>query len=267
MVWPPSWAGPCSSPRASGGTAAPSQRRGVASNVHLHPRAGTARDGPDTGGGRPLVHGPDQRPLTRTLLLPVTRWHWQSTRGQAGRGSAHGACSATSPAAGTPTHQRAAPVDDPHQVQGAAAYITAEPMELGRTCHYFLGGVRVEAAPPPPTCPAVPAVGAWHLGTVPPPRRNSTPRTFSGSDSGPGSPPPSTPGGREPRSGDRRCPVSTRPHPCPFPLRAGGMVRTPTPSATSSWHAAPVGIILPRGQLKGAQKGSGRAQGAATRSR
>ena len=134
----------------------------------------------------------------------------------------------------------APPALDVPPVQGAADVdITREPMEVGPTCHYVMGGVRVDADTqaatdtgarrwPPRAC------AANRLGVLYP--------TCWSSACGPGATPPSAAAAAASRPPTR--PRSRRPSAGPGPLRAGRRRREPLPSSMScgtacrSWSAS-----------------------------
>ena len=150
---------------------------------------------------------------------------------KAGRGSPHGGVFLDIASRRTPEYIRRRLPSMYHQfMELAGVDITAEPMEVGPTCHYIMGGVRVDAdtaggrrarASSPPA--------RWRAACTAPTASAATPcPTSSSSAAGPASAPPTIAEGRAGtpkrrrgggRRGDRRGARA---------LRARGRARTPT---------------------------------------
>ena len=104
-------------------------------------------------------------PHARTCCL-ATRWPGPSTPRSRRAGAVPTAgCSSTSPAAATPTTSSAACRRcTTSSCELADVDITKEPMEVGPTCHYMMGGVRVDAETQASTVPGLFAAGEVAAG-------------------------------------------------------------------------------------------------------
>ena len=138
----------------------PPERDGRAVHVPLHARDVPRRVRRDEEECRRWVEGDrkkNRRPpelLTRDVVARAIRDEVRE-----GRGSPHGGVFLDISYRARRVHQEEAPVDVP-PVQGAGDVdITKEPMEVGPTMHYHMGGVRVNAETAQSTVPGLFAAG------------------------------------------------------------------------------------------------------------
>ena len=147
MVWPPQRArhprdrGRARRRRARSRTARASGSCSTTSPSSSRPRRPTTRSR-----GRPLVRGQEATAARRTSCR-ATRSPARSTpRSRPGAAPRTAACSSTSARAARADYIRKRLPSMYHQFKELADVdITKEPMEVGPTCHYIMGGVRVDA--------------------------------------------------------------------------------------------------------------------------
>ena len=137
------------------------QLRGHALHVQLRRRHVPGRDGGDRRGGRRLVRRPHQQPAHARPAAARRGGPGHQLRGEGGPGHARTAAStSTSPRGAPPEYIRRRLPSMYHQfMELAGVDITAGPMEVGPTCHYMMGGVRVDAETQAATVPGLFAIG------------------------------------------------------------------------------------------------------------
>ena len=147
MVWPPSVRGilVTEGVRGDGGTLKNNDGRAV--HVQLHPRVLQGRDGRQRS-RKPSAGTPTRRTTAaRPTCCRATRWPGRSTpRSRRGGGSPHGGVFLDICTRRSADYIRKRLPSMYHQFKELAGVdITKEPMEVGPTCHYVMGGVRVDA--------------------------------------------------------------------------------------------------------------------------
>ena len=153
---------------------------------------------------------------------------------KAGRGSPHGGVYLDIASRRSPEYIRRRLPSMYHQFKELAGVdITTEAMEVGPTCHYVMGGVRVEADSAAATARACSPQARWPGGcTAPTGSAGTRCRTSWSSVGGPGWARPSTPRvAAAPRRWTR--PRSTKQSPPPKPRSNGRRGRTPTTCTTN----------------------------------
>ena len=146
MVWPPSVRGllVTESVRGDGGVLLNSEgRRFMFDYIPEFFKAETA----DTrGGGRPLVRRQGQQSPSRRSCCPGTKWPEPSTaRSRPGGDRPHGGVFLDIANRRSPEYiQKRLPSMYHQFMELAEVDITKEPMEIGPTCHYVMGGVEVD---------------------------------------------------------------------------------------------------------------------------
>ena len=215
---------------------------------------------------RPLVHRPGQQPAPAGAAAPRRGGPGDQLRGQ-GRAAGHrtAASSSTSPPGCRPSSSSSKLPSMYHQFKELADVdITKEPMEVGPTCHYVMGGVEVDpdtaAAAACPACsrPArSPAACTAPTGSA----ATRCPTCWS-SASGPARSRPQYVD--EPAPPGRRCPTRTwRPRVATAlaPLeREGGENPYDGPARPAADHEDLVGIIRREAEMKTALSRAGEAR-------
>ncbi len=147
MVWPPSVKGLLVTESVRGDGGILQELRGQALHVRLHPGVLQGRDRRHGRGGRPLVRRQEEQPPAARAAAARRGRAGDQLRDQ-GRPRHHrtAASTSTSPRGATPEFIRKRLPSMYHQFKELADVdITAEPMEIGPTCHYVMGGVEVDA--------------------------------------------------------------------------------------------------------------------------
>ena len=163
MVWPTSVRGilVTEGVRGDGGTL--QELRGRALHVQLHPRVLQGPRRPTTK--RKPTPGTRTRRTTgaRRTCCRATRSPGRSTpRSRPGGGARTAASSSTSRRAARADYISKRLPSMYHQFKELAGVdITKEPMEVGPTCHYIMGGVRVDADTAATACPASSRRARW----------------------------------------------------------------------------------------------------------
>ena len=147
MVWPPSVRGilVTESVRGDGGTL--KNNKGERFMFNYIPEFFKGETADNERRGRPLVRRQEEQPAHARSAARATRWPARSTpRSRPGGAARTAASSSTSARGARPTTSSKRLPSMYHQFKELAGVdITKEPMEVGPTCHYVMGGVRVDA--------------------------------------------------------------------------------------------------------------------------
>ena len=151
MVWPPSVQGILVTEGVRGEGGVLLNKDGQALHVRRHPRELPRADRRQRGGGLALHAGRQERAPAARAAHPRPRGPLHRARGQGGRGSPHGGVfldiawiKERLPNAAEHIKKKLPSMY--HQFKQLADIdITKEPMEVGPTTHYMMGGVRVDA--------------------------------------------------------------------------------------------------------------------------
>ena len=137
------------------------QLRGQALHVRLHPPHVRGRDRRHRGRGRPLVRGPHQQPPTTRAAAARRGGPLDQLRGEGGPGHARTAGStSTSPPGAAPRRSAGACRRcTTSSWSWPASTSPPRPWRSGPTCHYMMGGVRVDAETEQTTVPGLFAAG------------------------------------------------------------------------------------------------------------
>ena len=147
MVWPPSVRGILVTEGVRGDGGHAEEQHGRAVHVQLHPGVLQGRDGRQRGGGRPLVRRQEEQPAHARPAAARRGGPRHQLRGQGRAGqSPHGGVFLDICTRRPADYIRKRLPSMYHQFKELAGVdITKEPMEVGPTCHYVMGGVRVDA--------------------------------------------------------------------------------------------------------------------------
>ena len=151
------------------------QLRGQAVHVRLHPAHVRGRDGRHRGGGRPLVRRPHQQPPPARAAAARRGGPVDQLRGEGGPGqpARRRLPRHRHPAAAPSTSAGACPRCTTSSWSWPASTSRPSPWRSGPTCHYIMGGVRVDADTEATTVPGLFAAGEVAGGHArrQPPRR------------------------------------------------------------------------------------------------
>ena len=161
MVWPVSVRGILVTEGVRRRRRGPAELGGGTVHVPVHLRDVPQRDRGDRGRGRSLVHrqaDPLAAPLT---CCPATKWPGPSLpRSRRGEVRRTVVCTWTSPPGVTPTTSGGgSPPCTTSSGSSPTSTSPRNPMEVGPTCHYMMGGVRVDAETQESNVPGLFAAG------------------------------------------------------------------------------------------------------------
>ena len=147
MVWPPSVKGLLVTESVRGDGGMLQELRGQAVHVRLHPGVLQGRDRRHDGGGGPVVRRQEEQPPSSRAAAARRGRPGDQLRDQGRpRHRRTAASTSTSRRGAAPEFIRKRLPSMYHQFKELADVdITAEPMEIGPTCHYVMGGVEVDA--------------------------------------------------------------------------------------------------------------------------